>query len=97
MSNQFSENEFKRPSLAICLLMDAVGCLTYIFPVVAEWGDVAWAPISSYIFFKVFSGKVAKIGSLINLVEELLPFTDFIPTFTLAYFYAGQKAKSAKL
>lgn len=66
--------------------MDAFGYLSYLMPVLGEWSDLAWAPISAYLFLRIFGGKVGNIGSMINLVEELLPFTDFIPTFSIAYF-----------
>jgi hypothetical protein len=39
------------------------------------------------LFFNSFGGKVGRIGSIINFAEEMLPFTDFVPTFTIAYLY----------
>lgn len=76
-----------KPSLSFCLLMDAVGMASYFFPFIGEGFDVVWAPLSAFLFYNHFSGKVARIGSIIDFAEEILPFTDFIPTFTLAYFY----------
>lgn len=75
--------------------MDAFGSLTYLAPALGEWADIAWAPISAYLFLKYFGGKVGKIGSMINLVEELLPFTDFIPTFSIAYFVRRYENKNS--
>ena len=34
----------------ICVLLDVIGCLSYLFPVL-ELTDVAWAPISAYLIF----------------------------------------------
>lgn len=76
-----------KPSLILCILMDAVGYLTYLLPVIGEWGDIIWAPISAYLFYKMFGGKTGKVGALISFAEEILPFVDFIPTFTIGYIY----------
>lgn len=67
---------------------------TYAFPVFGEWIDVIWAPISALIFYISFGGKTGKVGAMINLVEELLPGVDFIPTFTLAYIYQSVALKN---
>jgi hypothetical protein len=67
--------------------MDLLGSATYLLPGLGEWFDILWAPVSALIFFKSFGGKVGRIGSIINFTEEILPFTDIIPTFTIAYFY----------
>lgn len=77
----------KEPRLAFCICMDLAGMASYIIPGAGEFFDMAWAPIAAYLFYRTFSGKVAKLGSLIEFIEEALPFTDFIPTFTLAYYY----------
>jgi len=82
--NRKSEKE--KPNLLFCLCMDVLGCITYILPFASEWTDIFFAPLSAYIFYRVFDGKNGKIGALINLIEELMPSIDFIPTFTIAYF-----------
>jgi hypothetical protein len=66
--------------------MDLIGMITYFFPGLGEFIDIAWAPISAYIFFKMFGGKLGKIGSVLNFLEEIIPFTDIIPSFTIAWF-----------
>lgn len=71
--------------LWFCLLMDAVGCLSYIVPGVGEWLDVLWAPLSAWIFYRAFGGRMGTIGSVIALIEEALPFVDILPTFTIAW------------
>jgi len=76
-----------KPTLTFCLIMDLLGSATFLLPGLGEWFDILWAPISALIFFKSFGGKVGRIGSIINFAEEILPFTDIIPTFTIAYFY----------
>ncbi len=76
-----------KPSLLFCLIMDFLGCVSYFIPGIGEWFDIGFASISALIFYLSFGGKTGKIGALINFAEEILPFTDIIPTFTLAYFY----------
>lgn len=76
-----------KPTLAFCLIMDLIGSASYFLPGMGEWLDIAWAPISAYIFYRSFGGKTGTIGSIINFAEELLPFADFVPTFTIAHIY----------
>lgn len=74
------------PSLALCLALDAVGYFTYAVPFLGEFGDIIWAPISGLLFYKLFGGGFkGAIGGLFGFAEEILPFTDFIPTFTLGW------------
>ena len=75
------------PSLSFCLLMDAVGCISYVIPAFMEITDLIWAPISAFIFYKTFGGKVGQIGAVINFVEEVVPFADIVPSFTIAWLY----------
>jgi hypothetical protein len=89
----------KQPSLAFCVLMDVIGCSSYLLPGWGEIIDAAWAPISAIIFFIVF-GKKAAFGAVFNLAEEILPGTDLIPTFTIAWFvryFANKKQKVVEL
>ncbi len=76
--------------------MDAIGLLSYFLPFFGEWFDVLWAPLSAFIFYQSFGGKTALYGSFINLMEEVLPFTDFFPTFTLAYIFVKSKEQRIK-
>ena len=75
--------------------MDLVGWLTYSIPWWGEFGDIFWAPISGLIFFMSFGGRKGAIGGFINFMEELLPFSDFIPTFTIGWFIAGSRQSQA--
>ncbi|MCY7421368.1 MAG: hypothetical protein LH478_06440 [Chitinophagaceae bacterium] len=75
------------PSLALCIVMDAIGYLSFGIPFLGEFSDIIWAPLSAYIFYKSFGGKIGSFGALFNFAEEILPFTDFIPTFTITWIY----------
>ena len=81
----------KQPSLLFCILMDLVGYITYAIPGFGESGDVLWAPVSAIIFFITFGGFKGATGGLLNFIEELLPGTDFIPSFTIMYMMQKDK------
>ncbi len=81
-----NNKELLLPNIGICILLDLIGMASYIFPAMGEFVDVIWAPISAYIFFKLFGGRLGMIGSILNFLEEIIPFTDIIPSFTIAWF-----------
>jgi hypothetical protein len=35
----------------------------------------------------MYDGKEGKIASIIVYIKEILPFSDYLPTFTLVWFY----------
>jgi hypothetical protein len=76
----------KLPDLKLCLLLDAIGCLSYAVPFLGEFSDAIWAPLSGFIFYFIFGNRLGAMGGLFSVVEELLPGFDFIPTFTISYF-----------
>lgn len=75
------------PTLLFCLLMDAIGYASFAVPGIGEFTDILWAPLSAYIFYNSFGGKLGTYGALFNFTEEILPFTDFIPTFTIVWLW----------
>lgn len=77
----------QQTSLLFCLLMDALGYATYAIPVLGEFGDIVWAPISAFVFYKTFGGVKGAFGSVFNFMEELLPGLDFVPSFTLMWVW----------
>lgn len=79
--------------------MDAIGYFTYAIPFWGEFGDLVWAPLSALVFFRMFGGWKGALGGAFSLVEEILPFTDFIPTFTIAWFiqYFNRRASRPTL
>ena len=76
----------QQPTLSFCLAMDAIGGVTYVLPGVGELGDIIWAPISAIIFYKTFGGWKGAFGGVFNFIEEILPGTDFIPSFSIMWF-----------
>ena len=86
----------KKPSLILCILMDLIGSGSFIIPVFGEFMDLFWAPLSAAIFLYMFGVKKGSVGSIFNFVEEILPGTDIIPTFTLMWIwqYFTERKKS---
>ncbi|RYF90189.1 MAG: hypothetical protein EOO00_09250 [Chitinophagaceae bacterium] len=62
---------------------------TYTVPLLGEFADLVWAPVSGAIFFAMFGGWKGAAGGVFNFLEELLPGTDFIPSFTLMWLMKG--------
>ncbi|HRH60214.1 MAG TPA: hypothetical protein PL045_06570 [Chitinophagaceae bacterium] len=87
----------QKPSLLFCIVMDLVGYATYTIPGLGEFADILWAPVSGLIFFLTFGGWKGAFGGLFSFAEELLPGTDFIPSFTIMWLwqYFGKKEKAA--
>ena len=70
------------------ILLDGIGMLSFIVPVLGEFFDIIWAPVSAYIIYKMYNGIEGKIGSVVSFIEEAGIFgTDFLPTYTLTWIY----------
>ena len=74
------------PNIFACIALDLAGMASYFIPALGEFADVVWAPISAIIFFRMFGGRFGMIGGVLNFLEEIIPFTDIIPSFTIAWF-----------
>jgi len=84
----------RQPSLVFCILMDLMGYATYTIPFFGEMADIVWAPVSAIIFYFSFGGWKGALGGLGNFIEELLPGTDFIPSFTIMWFVQQYRKKN---
>ena len=69
------------------VLLDAVGMVSMAVPVIGPFLDIIWAPIAAKKMADMYPGRKGKIASIITFIEEVLPFTDVIPTFTLMFLY----------
>ena len=78
------QNKYKK--LMKCILLDSVGMLSLSIPVIGPFIDVIWAPIAASISYKMFGNKRGKYTSLVTFIEEILPVTDMIPSFTIFWF-----------
>lgn len=73
-------NKEKFQKLLAVIGIDSLGLLSYVIPALGELSDVVIAPLSALLLFAVFkSRKIAAFG----FAEEMLPFTDIIPTGTI--------------
>jgi hypothetical protein len=83
----------QKPSLVFCIVMDLIGYASFAVPVLGEFSDIFWAPISGLIFYRTFGGWRGAFGGIFSFAEEILPFSDFIPSFTImwAWQYFNKK------
>ena len=77
----------KYKKLALGMLFDAIGMASFTLPFIGEFSDIIWAPLSALIMTRMYKGKTGKVAGLASLLEELAPWLDFIPTFTLTWIY----------
>lgn len=85
--NLASESNNKTKNLILGIVFDAIGMLSFTIPLIGEFSDVVWAPIAGYLMTVMYKGKIGKVGGIITFLEEIFPFTDFIPSFTLTWIY----------
>jgi hypothetical protein len=89
----FSHRTLRQPSLLLCLVLDLIGYASYAVPFLGEFSDLVWAPISGVIFFILFGGWRGAMGGIFNFIEEILPGTDFIPSFTIMWIMRNAENK----
>ncbi len=73
--------------LAISIILDLIGLVSFVIPTIGEFSDVIWAPVSAYLMLKLYKGMPSKIASALVFIEEIVPWTDFIPSFTIMWIY----------
>ena len=72
--------------LALCIALDIAGDASELIPILGEATDLGFAPIEAGVLKVLFkSNLIAGFG----FAEEILPFTDIIPTFTLSWCLAN--------
>lgn len=71
----------KYKKLILSIILDVIGFLT-MFPI-----DIVWAPVSGYLMTKMYKGNLGKAAGFISFLEEIIPFSDIIPTFTIMWIY----------
>lgn len=65
-----------------CVAMDLAGDASELIPFLGEFTDVAFAPAEAALLQILFKSPII---SAFGFVEEILPFTDVVPTFTLSW------------
>lgn len=80
-------NSDKKKLLIKGLLYDAIGMASGAIPLVGGFLDLLWAPYAAKKMSVMYPGKKGKLASVLVFIEEILPFSDIIPTFTLMWLY----------
>ena len=69
------------------IIYDIIGMASMAIPVVGPFLDLLWAPFAAKKMSDMYKGTEGKIAAVFVFLEEILPFTDIIPTFTLMWLY----------
>ncbi|WP_269222283.1 hypothetical protein [Flavobacterium sp. IMCC34518] len=77
----------KNKKLILGILFDAIGMLSFTVPLIGDFTDVVWAPLAGFLMTKMYEGRVGKVAGVLTFVEEIFPFTDIVPSFTLTWMY----------
>ncbi|RTY99758.1 hypothetical protein EKM02_09525 [Flavobacterium sp. RSP49] len=77
----------KTRNLVLGILFDGIGMLSFAVPFIGEFSDVIWAPLAGFLMTWMYKGTIGRVGGVVTFLEEILPFSDFIPTFTLTWIY----------
>jgi len=78
---------FKNKIFIKGLVYDLAGMATVAIPVIGPFLDILWAPYAAKKMTELYPGRKGKLASVLVFIEEILPGTDIIPTFTLMYLY----------
>jgi len=66
----------------LCHTVDGVGVSSYVLPVLGEGSDAAWAPVSAVLVQALYGSKIL---TGMDFFEELLPFSDAVPTACIGW------------
>lgn len=81
------QEHYKRRQLIFGIVFDLIGMLSFSIPIVGDFSDVVWAPLAGFLMTWMYKGTVGKVAGIFTFLEEILPFTDIIPSFTLTWIY----------
>lgn len=70
--------------LLVSLWIDLIGSSSYLLPVVGEGFDLAWAPIQTILIMAMYDEVMPNL-KYVSFVEEILPFTDIVPSATIGW------------
>jgi hypothetical protein len=75
--------------LILGIFLDAVGVVTssWIIPAIGDFADIAWAPLSAWLMTRMYKGTAGKVAGVVTFVEEIIPFVDIVPSFTIMWLY----------
>lgn len=80
-------SKLKNRNLFLGILFDGIGMLSFTVPILGEFSDVIWAPLAGFLMSWMYKGRIGKTAGIFTFLEEIIPFTDIIPSFTLTWIY----------
>lgn len=87
--------EGKKRKLFLGLLFDAIGMVSLLIPGIGAAWDLIWAPVAAWLMTRMYAGSAGRVAGFIAFVEEVLPGTDIVPSFTLMWIYTYLIRKSS--
>ena len=87
MIKEIEKVSYKNRNLILGVLFDGIGMVSFSIPLLGEFSDVIWAPIAGFLMTWMYKGNIGKIAGIITFLEEIIPFVDVIPSFTLTWIY----------
>lgn len=66
--NSVAHNENKFRNLIFGLFFDGIGMLSFTIPLIVEFSDVVWAPLSGFLMMWLYKGLIGKIGGTISFL-----------------------------
>ncbi len=81
------------------VIYDLIGMLSMAIPIIGPFTDLIWAPYAAKKMRDMYPGRDGKIAAVIVFLEEILPYTDIIPSFSLMWLYTfvWKKQSSAQV
>ncbi|MBW3014895.1 hypothetical protein KY330_00575 [Candidatus Woesearchaeota archaeon] len=84
------ESKEVRNKLLTSLALDILGFASFVFPIIGGFSDIVYAPIQAWWIKHAYDNTGLAI---LGFFEEVLPFTDIIPSCTIAHFVAYRSKK----
>ena len=78
-------DKYKKLLAGLCF--DGLGMLSFAIPGIGEFSDVIWAPLAGWLMTRLYKGRAGQAAGFIAFAEELIPGTDWFPSFTLMWIY----------
>lgn len=82
LNEKFAER--RRFDLLASLAIDALGMSTFLLPALGETFDLVLAPVIGALIYALHR---TTFGAIFGFFEEIIPFTDIIPTATVIWAY----------
>lgn len=79
--------EGKKRKFLLGLLFDGIGMASLLIPGIGPALDLVWAPVAGWLMTRMYPGRSGRAAAFVTFVEEMLPGTDLVPTFTLMWIY----------